>query len=157
MNINKGRLCQSLDPSQSCIPTQNGEGGVLLWSNADGMADVDGVFNGSEWTPHCVTAEHNTGWHGDPSMLFNASTPTQAYTSLQPLGRMSGARFQLFRSRIVIVIHDVTVLETLTCIVRSNSTLVECPLSNGFHHPRVQLPNHELCRRTDDVTQHRET
>ena len=75
--LSGGRLCKDLDPAQSCIPTQNGEGGVILWVNTNGMADLDGGRNGTEWAVHCVTAAHNRGWDGDPSLLFNETTPTQ--------------------------------------------------------------------------------
>ena len=91
--LSGGRLCKDLDPAQSCIPTKNGEGGVILWVNADGMADLDGTRNGTEWVANCVTAAHNRGWKGDPSMLFNETTPTQAYTSVVKLGPSSAGVF----------------------------------------------------------------
>lgn len=91
--LSGGRLCKDLDPGQSCIPTQNGEGGVILWVNPDGMADLDGSRNGTEWRAHCVTAAHNHGWKGDPLLLFNETTPTQAYTSVVKLGPSSAGVF----------------------------------------------------------------
>jgi hypothetical protein len=96
--LSGGRLCKDdLDPAQSCIPTTNhgrdGEGGVLLWVNSDGMADVDGKRNGTEWKPHCVTAAHNTGWSGDPALLFNDTSDVQAYTSLVAHGPRSARIF----------------------------------------------------------------
>ena len=82
--LSGGRLCQDL-VKYSCPGGGDGSG-ILLWENADGMADLDGGRNGTEWVPYCTTAEHNRGWQGDPALRFNSSTPAQAYTSIFELG-----------------------------------------------------------------------
>jgi hypothetical protein len=85
-----GRMCKAQleQPSlASCLPTeQPSGGGVFVWVNADGMADLDGKRNGSEWVAHCVTAAHNRLWKGDRSLLWTNTTGTQAYTSVVALG-----------------------------------------------------------------------
>jgi hypothetical protein len=63
-----GRMCKGqAEHAPSCPPLdQASVGGVFLWVNEDGMADLDHTRNGSEWVPYCVTAAHNRLWHGDP-------------------------------------------------------------------------------------------
>jgi hypothetical protein len=50
---------------------------------------LDHTRNGSEWVPYCVTAAHNRLWHGDPALLWDNTTGTQAYTSVVALGPRS--------------------------------------------------------------------
>ena len=88
--LSGGRLCKELAQSApTCVPAdpnRGSGGGIFLWINADGLADLNGTRNGSEWTPYCVTAAHNELWTGDPSLRFANNTLVQAYTSLVPLG-----------------------------------------------------------------------
>lgn len=83
-----GRMCKAqAEQAPACLPTQQSSGGgVFLWVNADGMADLGGERNGSEWVAHCVTAAHNRLWKGDPALLWTNTTGTQAYTSVVGLG-----------------------------------------------------------------------
>ena len=86
-----GRMCKTqAEQAPQCPPLDQSSGaGVFLWVNADGMADLDGRRNGSEWEPHCVTAAHNRLWKGDPALLWTNATGTQAYTSVVALGPRS--------------------------------------------------------------------
>jgi hypothetical protein len=93
---------------------------VILWVNSDGMADLDGSRNGTEWRAHCVTAAHNHGWKGDPLLLFNETTPTQAYTSVVKLGPSSAGVFYQ---------HGWGYEEsTVTFMIRADVSTVDVPL-----------------------------
>jgi hypothetical protein len=102
-----GRLCPDLVPNSSfaghgCLPQRgNGQGGIFVWLNADGMADapIGTAKGGSEWQTFCLGAIHNEGIRaaGLPAkyLFLNATKPedvaqgngqSQTYNSLVPLG-----------------------------------------------------------------------
>ena len=95
-----------------CLPQRgNGQGGIFVWLNADGMADApSGTAKcGSEWQTFCLGAIHNQGIRKAnlPSkyLFLNATNPedvrlgngqSQTYNSLVPLGANSvGVFYQL--------------------------------------------------------------
>ena len=102
-----GRLCPDLVPDASfaghgCLPQGgNGQGGIFLWANSDGMADAPAgtAKRGAEWKTYCLGAIHNRLWKGDPKYLFtNCSVKTgqcgsQTYNSIVPLGEHSAGIF----------------------------------------------------------------
>ena len=110
-----GRLCSDLVPNASfaghgCLPQGgNGQGGIFVWLNADGMADAPAgtAKHGAEWQTFCLGAIHNKaiGDQGLPAKyLFTNTTPgskeaglgngqSQTYNSLVPLGPSSAAIF----------------------------------------------------------------
>ena len=112
-----GRLCPNLVPNASfaghgCLPQRgNGQGGIFVWINADGMADapLGTAKHGSEWQTFCLGEIHNQGVRQAnlPSkyLFLNATSPedvrlgngqSQTYNSLVPLGANSvGVFYQL--------------------------------------------------------------
>eukprot|EP01050_Picozoa_sp_SAG11_P018591 SAG11_NODE_2838_length_2917_cov_5.779178_2_plen_202_part_00 len=99
-----GRLCPNLAPNASfaghgCLPQGgNGQGGIFLWANFDGMADAPSGTTkaGAEWSTFCLGAIHNKLWKGDPKYRFvdcgknrSAICGSQTYNSLLPLGDAS--------------------------------------------------------------------
>ena len=101
-----GRLCEDLVPNTSfaghgCLPQGNGQGGIFLWANMDGMADAPAgtAKHGAEWETHCLGAIHNQLLTHDPKYRFidcsGATGPcgSQTYNSLVPLGPRSAGIF----------------------------------------------------------------
>jgi hypothetical protein len=93
-----GRLCPHLVPSESdpghgCLPQGgNGQGGIFVWANMDGMADAPSgtAKHGSEWRTYCLGAIHNK-LVSDKRYLFvncskGAQCGSQTYNSIVPLG-----------------------------------------------------------------------
>ena len=96
-----GRLCPHLVPSESdpghgCLPQGgNGQGGIFLWANMDGMADAPSgsAKHGAEWRTYCLGAIHNN-LVSDKRYLFvncskSAHCGSQTYNSIVPLGDRS--------------------------------------------------------------------
>jgi hypothetical protein len=106
-----GRLCPSLVPNSSfaghgCLPQGgNGQGGIFVWMNADGMADAPRGTQkgGSEWQTFCLGAIHNAHVREhqlpDKYLFTNLSRgagpdgQSQTYNSLVPLGDRAAAVF----------------------------------------------------------------
>ena len=104
-----GRLCPDVVPNASfaghgCLPQGgNGQGGIFVWLNSDGMADAPPgtAKRGREWHTYCLGAIHNQGTHNSGQSLKNLFTNcskaglcrSQTYNSLVPLGAASAAVF----------------------------------------------------------------
>ena len=105
-----GRPLPNLVPNSSfaghrCLPQRgNGQGGIFVWLNSDGMADAPSgtAKHGSEWQTFCLGAIHNKGVKeaglSSKFLFMNATEPedvsqgngqSQTYNSLVPLGRNS--------------------------------------------------------------------